>query len=1598
MALGVPTMIIQAIFCLLLVDVPGTLSADVSVQLSKSFGGPHGTEFSDQASVSAGQTIGSITIRAGERVDGIALEVKSPKAATFSHGGSDGRANTLTLAADEYITSMEAHWGEKKGRTRIFYLSFGTSAGNSVSGGSQTDSKNTVKAPEGFQLGGFFGQGGAEIDKLGAIWTRISAEAPATEAPAPAAAPAPAPATSTSGSSSAASSSSAEASVADSSAGSTDASEATSMESSTDVSESGPASAAATTATKRRRKSALSADTSESTQLESSTGASESGPPTSGKAAKPTKTRKRPSVSESADSYTDTSESGSDAAASVKASKPRKTRKRPLADASESTSTDSSSDVLDSGSAAVSGKTTKLKTRKRPTVSSESTSLESSADGSDSAAVSGKGTNPIKTRKRPTVSSEATSLESSSDGSDSGPGKTTKPTKTRKRPTVSSESTSLESSADGSDSGFAASGKVTKRTKTRKRPTGASGDASESTEGSASEAGEVSTDSSASTSSSEASADVSSTASAESSAAGSTESTSAAASTDSSAAESAPASTDSSAAGSAAESGAGSVVASTAASAAEPAASSMAGSASGSTAPVPAGTEAPAGPTMSVKDSVQLSESFGGPHGMDFSDKNLVNSGQTVSSISIYRGERLDGISLAISSPKTLTFTHGGTGGEQKTLKLGPGEYIKSMEVHWGKKSGRTRIFYVNFVTSAGNSLAGGSMTDDKSTVTAPEGFQLAGFFGKDGKEIDSLGAVWAYIELVTPAPTPAPAPVKDEDSPGTVAPADIAGSLSEVKTKENKRAVQLSDPFGGPHGEQFSDQLAVTSGMTVSSVTILAGARVDGLKLQVSAPKEMTFTHGGTGGKANTLALEPGEYITTMEAHWGQKGGHTRIFYLSLGTSKGNKVSGGSQTKEKGSLTAPKGYQLGGFFGRYGDEIDLIGAVWSSIAAVNETVSPPVSADEDIVLSQLFGGPHGNAFSDINKIKFGQTATSLTLRSNKRVDAVTLQVTSPADLTFSHGGKGGTEQTLILGSGEFINSMEAHWEKQGSHTRVFYLSFTTSEGKTISGGTKTDKTGTATAPEGFMLSGFYGRAADEVDQLGAIWTRMSAKNIELTDPSGVGNNTYGTTIRNWVGPNIGKSTDTSCYRKTADFDSSNICPLGYGKDGYDCITQCPISYPVTCGLECLPQNDDCALAVLHKIGSVVAVALNAASGGVFGQILAAYKITKWAVTCVANIVQVIRGLIFYLRYRQTSAPQDDTAELLTVAYQADVVLFDLPIAVCNCLGIPVPAGAMFADTVLIIVEGIVKQAITNGDEIISTGANVMNLLTGNEMVNKSATTVDELQDIIDKNSSCGWELKRLTDRVTRAVLKYRNVSDNVDDIRVKVYRSSIVLNDIPIVTNNCMGELLATKTEMVAYETRDLLRKTFGVIVDQLIDTGKTDMGKDVAENEYMLQVANMGLVVLSTVDPTGIAYMASQFVQPICGPTAYVGEIDDGTLFDALGLTTVDEAFAGSYGSYTHAGDGVVHIIFESVDTKDVTVVVHSGGDGYTKVDVGAGDTVTWDSTFPQLEDKTLYLDRWRPGLMGLPGKGGGSLLMWIPRSSEGGHITMHVRINPS
>ncbi|GMF13669.1 unnamed protein product [Phytophthora lilii] len=158
---------------------------------------------------------------------------------------------------------------------------------------------------------------------------------------------------------------------------------------------------------------------------------------------------------------------------------------------------------------------------------------------------------------------------------------------------------------------------------------------------------------------------------------------------------------------------------------------------------------------------------------------------------------------------------------------------------------------------------------------------------------------------------------------------------------------------------------------------------------------------------------------------------------------------------------------------------------------------------------------------------------------------------------------------------------------------------------------------------------------------------------------------------------------------------------------------------------------------------------------------------------------------------------------------------------------------------------------------------------------------------------------------------------------------------------------------------------------------------------SEVVDKVASVATVALN-------AATAGVFGQLSKASKALQLEIDDGSLADALALITEDVAFDGSYGTWSKTGDGTVNIIFESTDSEDVTVVIHSGGDTVAEVDVASGATVSWNSTVISLQDKTLYLDRWRPGLLGVPGSGGGSLLLWVPRSSAGGEIELYAKLN--
>ncbi|EEY55781.1 uncharacterized protein PITG_22899 [Phytophthora infestans T30-4] len=147
-----------------------------------------------------------------------------------------------------------------------------------------------------------------------------------------------------------------------------------------------------------------------------------------------------------------------------------------------------------------------------------------------------------------------------------------------------------------------------------------------------------------------------------------------------------------------------------------------------------------------------------------------------------------------------------------------------------------------------------------------------------------------------------------------------------------------LGPLFGGPHGDDFTDADVVKSGQKVKSINIRASERVDAVMLTVVSPtgEENTLYHGGDGGDLRTpLDLGEGEYITVMEAHWGKHEGHTRIKYIKFTTNKGRFIEGGSKTGNIGTDTAREGYQLGGFDGRSGDELDMVSAIWTSIQPV---------------------------------------------------------------------------------------------------------------------------------------------------------------------------------------------------------------------------------------------------------------------------------------------------------------------------------------------------------------------------------------------------------------------------------------------------------------------------------------------------------------------------------------------------------------------------------------------------------------------------------------------------------------------------------------
>ncbi|MFI0923776.1 jacalin-like lectin [Streptomyces sp. NPDC021012] len=150
-------------------------------------------------------------------------------------------------------------------------------------------------------------------------------------------------------------------------------------------------------------------------------------------------------------------------------------------------------------------------------------------------------------------------------------------------------------------------------------------------------------------------------------------------------------------------------------------------------------------------------------------------------------------------------------------------------------------------------------------------------------------------------------------------------------------------------------------------------------------------------------------------------------------------------------------------------------------------TVGFSWSLNPDFRLSEQFGGPHGAPFNDIDRIPTGSRATTITLSAGSRVDRLSLTLDNGTTLT--HGGTGGTPSSLTLGSEEYVTTASLCQAQKDGHTRIFYARFTTNHGRTLTGGTTTPDCVTRTASPGWQITGFHGRAGDEIDKIGFIQT-----------------------------------------------------------------------------------------------------------------------------------------------------------------------------------------------------------------------------------------------------------------------------------------------------------------------------------------------------------------------------------------------------------------------------------------------------------------------------------------------------------------------------
>ncbi|HEY6327796.1 MAG TPA: jacalin-like lectin [Blastocatellia bacterium] len=155
----------------------------------------------------------------------------------------------------------------------------------------------------------------------------------------------------------------------------------------------------------------------------------------------------------------------------------------------------------------------------------------------------------------------------------------------------------------------------------------------------------------------------------------------------------------------------------------------------------PAGGAAKANIAVAVDNEEIRSETWGGSGGIPFSDDNIP-SGSSLKSLNLRHGSFVDYLQADYTTEDGTTISmpgHGGDGGAVDSFVLEPGEYLTGIRGRCGQF-----VNSITFLTNRRKSgvYGGAQRGPNHFEYTAPEGFEIIGFWGGSAKYVDRIGVI----------------------------------------------------------------------------------------------------------------------------------------------------------------------------------------------------------------------------------------------------------------------------------------------------------------------------------------------------------------------------------------------------------------------------------------------------------------------------------------------------------------------------------------------------------------------------------------------------------------------------------------------------------------------------------------------------------------------------------------------------------------------------------------------------------------------------------------------------------------------------------------